>query len=90
MKLSGDHWSGRIYNADDGQTYASDISLVDAKTLKVSGCVLIICGLRTLEKTFGDSESRIRPIAPVASVCRRHERRGCGAAQNNQPKGLSA
>lgn len=44
MKPSGDHWSGRIYNADDGKTYASDVSMVDGKTLKVSGCVLFICG----------------------------------------------
>jgi uncharacterized protein (DUF2147 family) len=44
MKPSGDHWSGRIYNADNGKTYASDVALVDATTLKVSGCVLFICG----------------------------------------------
>jgi len=44
MKPQGDHWSGRIYNADDGKTYASDVSLIDARTLKVSGCVLFICG----------------------------------------------
>jgi len=44
MKPSGDHWSGRIYKADDGKTYASDVSLIDDKTLKVSGCVLFICG----------------------------------------------
>ena len=44
MKPSGDHWRGRIYNADNGKTYASDVSLIDAKTLKVSGCVLFICG----------------------------------------------
>jgi len=44
MRPSGDHWSGRIYNADDGKTYASDVALIDGKTLKVSGCVLFICG----------------------------------------------
>jgi uncharacterized protein (DUF2147 family) len=44
MKAQGDHWSGRIYNADDGKTYASDVSLIDTNTLKVSGCVLFICG----------------------------------------------
>jgi uncharacterized protein (DUF2147 family) len=44
MKPSGDHWSGRIYNADNGKTYASNVSLVDAATLKVSGCVLFVCG----------------------------------------------
>ena len=44
MRPQGDHWSGRIYNADDGKTYASEVSLVEGKTLKVSGCVLFICG----------------------------------------------
>jgi len=44
MKPNGDHWSGNIYNADDGKTYESDVALVDGKTLKVSGCVLFICG----------------------------------------------
>jgi uncharacterized protein (DUF2147 family) len=44
MKPSGDHRSGHIYNTDNGKTYASNVSLVDATTLKVSGCVLFICG----------------------------------------------
>jgi uncharacterized protein (DUF2147 family) len=55
MKPSGDHWSGRIYNADDGKTYASDVALIDGKTLKVSGCVLFICGSERWTK-FSEAE----------------------------------
>jgi uncharacterized protein (DUF2147 family) len=48
MQPSGpNHWSGQIYNADDGNMYASHISLVDAGSLKVEGCVGAICGGET-------------------------------------------
>jgi uncharacterized protein (DUF2147 family) len=45
MHSSGpNRWSGQIYNADDGSTYASNVSLVDADTLKVEGCMGAFCG----------------------------------------------
>jgi uncharacterized protein (DUF2147 family) len=45
MHPSGpDRWSGQIYNADDGSTYASNVSLVGADTLKVEGCMGAFCG----------------------------------------------
>ena len=47
MKSDGSKWSGRIYNADNGKTYASNISLVSTKALKVEGCVLMFCGSET-------------------------------------------
>ena len=37
-------WSGQIYNADDGKTYASKISVTGPATLKVEGCVGTLCG----------------------------------------------
>jgi uncharacterized protein (DUF2147 family) len=37
-------WSGEIYNADDGKTYASKISVSGPNTLKVEGCVGVLCG----------------------------------------------
>jgi uncharacterized protein (DUF2147 family) len=37
-------WSGDIYNADDGNTYASNISVSGPDTLKVEGCVGLLCG----------------------------------------------
>lgn len=45
MHASGpNRWSGQIYNADDGSTYASNVSLVAADTLKVEGCMGAFCG----------------------------------------------
>jgi uncharacterized protein (DUF2147 family) len=45
MRPSGPNkWSGQIYNADDGNSYASNISVSDPNTLKVEGCVGALCG----------------------------------------------
>ncbi|MDA9423851.1 MULTISPECIES: DUF2147 domain-containing protein [Bradyrhizobium] len=40
-------WAGQIYNADDGSTYASNISLTGADSLRVEGCVGALCGGET-------------------------------------------
>jgi uncharacterized protein (DUF2147 family) len=40
-------WSGTIYNADDGSTYASNISVSGPTTLRVEGCVGVLCGGET-------------------------------------------
>jgi uncharacterized protein (DUF2147 family) len=37
-------WSGRIYNADDGSTYASHVTVTGADTLRVEGCMGAFCG----------------------------------------------
>jgi len=50
MKSAGSKWSGRIYNADNGKTYASNLSLTGSKALKVEGCVLVFCGSETWTK----------------------------------------
>ena len=44
-------WSGQIYNADDGSTYASNISLTGADSLRVEGCVGALCGGETWTRT---------------------------------------
>ena len=45
MQPSGPNkWSGQIYNADDGNTYASNISVTGPDGLKVEGCVGVFCG----------------------------------------------
>jgi uncharacterized protein (DUF2147 family) len=45
MQHSGPNkWSGQIYNADDGNSYASNISVSDPDTLRVEGCVGVLCG----------------------------------------------
>jgi uncharacterized protein (DUF2147 family) len=48
MQPAGPHkWSGQIYNADDGSTYASSVSVTSAETLRVEGCVGALCGGET-------------------------------------------
>ncbi|KIZ43347.1 hypothetical protein OO17_11430 [Rhodopseudomonas palustris] len=37
-------WSGRVYNADDGRSYASTVTLLDAGRLEVRGCSGPLCG----------------------------------------------
>ncbi len=37
-------WSGRVYNADDGKSYASTVTLLDAGRLEVRGCAGALCG----------------------------------------------
>ena len=45
MSQSGPNkWSGTIYNADDGNSYASNISVAGAGALRVEGCVGALCG----------------------------------------------
>lgn len=36
-------WSGRIYNADDGKSYASTLTLLPSGNLNVQGCVGALC-----------------------------------------------
>jgi uncharacterized protein (DUF2147 family) len=40
-------WSGQIYNADDGSSYASSVSVTGPDTLRVEGCVGALCGGET-------------------------------------------
>jgi uncharacterized protein (DUF2147 family) len=40
-------WSGTIYNADNGNSYASTVSLLDPDALRVEGCIGVLCGGET-------------------------------------------
>jgi uncharacterized protein (DUF2147 family) len=52
MRSAGaNKWSGQIYNADDGKTYASSISVAGPDALKVEGCVGGFCGGETWSRT---------------------------------------
>ena len=42
--VAANKWSGQIYNADDGGTYASSISMAGPDALRVEGCVGALCG----------------------------------------------
>ena len=45
-------WSGKIYNADDGSTYASNVAVPGPDSLKVEGCMGSFCG--------GENWTRVR------------------------------
>jgi uncharacterized protein (DUF2147 family) len=50
MKPSGtaSKWSGQVYNAEDGKTYSGNLTLQDANTIKLEGCVMsFICKAST-------------------------------------------
>jgi uncharacterized protein (DUF2147 family) len=50
MKPGGtaNKWSGQVYNAEDGKTYSGNLTLQDANTIKLEGCVMsIICKAAT-------------------------------------------
>jgi len=59
MKSVAEHkWSGRIYNADNGKTYASDVTLTAPRKLEVRGCVMsILCGGETWTKLVGYAQA---------------------------------
>ena len=46
MKPAGaDKWTGQVYNAEDGKTYSGSLTLQDANTIKLEGCILggLVC-----------------------------------------------
>jgi uncharacterized protein (DUF2147 family) len=48
MRPSGENrWSGQIYNADDGNSYVSNVSVSGPDALRVEGCVGALCGGET-------------------------------------------
>jgi uncharacterized protein (DUF2147 family) len=48
MRPTGENkWAGQIYNADNGKSYDSKISLSPAGALRVEGCVGLLCGGET-------------------------------------------
>jgi len=59
-------WDGDVYNAENGKTYSSHVSLVSPDVLRVEGCVLgILCG--------GENWTRIK-AAPETAPKGRAER----------------
>jgi uncharacterized protein (DUF2147 family) len=51
MKPSGtaNRWSGQVYNAEDGKTYSGNLTLQDANTIKIEGCIMggLVCKAAT-------------------------------------------
>ncbi len=55
MKPSGtpNKWTGQVYNAEDGKTYTGNLTLQDANTIKLEGCILggLVCKAQTWKRT---------------------------------------
>jgi uncharacterized protein (DUF2147 family) len=52
--VASNKWTGTIYNADNGKSYASDVTVAGPRKLEVRGCVMsILCGGETWTK-IGD------------------------------------
>jgi uncharacterized protein (DUF2147 family) len=66
-------WKGKVYNAEDGQTYDASITLRDANTLHIEGCVLgFLCGGENWTRAQAKPSSGAAgdpATAPAASIC---------------------
>jgi uncharacterized protein (DUF2147 family) len=51
MKPDGSRkWSGKLYNVDDGKTYAGNLIELDQSSVRIEGCALGICGGQDLSR----------------------------------------
>ena len=51
MKPSGTkRWSGRLYDSDRGQTFGGHLVEVDARTIRIEGCAMGMCGGEALKR----------------------------------------
>jgi uncharacterized protein (DUF2147 family) len=58
MRPSGPNkWTGRLYNVDDGKTYAGNLIEVGPDTIRVEGCVLFLCGGENLTRVKSTASS---------------------------------
>jgi len=59
MKPEGQgRYSGQIYNADDGKTYRSKLTLLSSNQAKVEGCVLVFCKGETWTRVSDAARAR--------------------------------
>jgi uncharacterized protein (DUF2147 family) len=67
MKPSGKKWEGEVYNAENGKTYDSNISLSSVDVLRIEGCVLgFLCGGENWKRVTATKAS-----SPDQEVCSR-------------------
>jgi uncharacterized protein (DUF2147 family) len=62
----GSRWEGKVYNSEDGQTYASHIELKSPEILRIEGCVLgFLCGGENWMRTNADVAPRPISVTPT-------------------------
>lgn len=69
-------WEGEIYNAENGRTYDAAITLRDASTLQVEGCVMgFLCGgedwtrAQSVQSGSARAATSDPATAPAAAIC---------------------
>jgi uncharacterized protein (DUF2147 family) len=55
-------WKGRIYNPEDGRSYASEVSLLTHVTLEVEGCVMLFCRRQVWRRFEPGSCPQVAPV----------------------------
>ena len=84
-KPGTDSWEGQVYNAKDGQTYASTITPHGTDQLEIQGCVLgFLCG--------GETWTRVGPPIPSSpgNSMARESAKGSPAPKGAPPKTVGA
>ena len=52
MRPSGaNKWSGQLYDADRGHTFSGNLLELDQDTIRIEGCLLLLCGGEELHRT---------------------------------------
>lgn len=61
-RVEGNRWDGQVYNAENGKTYTSRISLVKDDVLRIEGCVFggLFCGGENWTR-FSSAKDRPEP-----------------------------
>jgi uncharacterized protein (DUF2147 family) len=68
MRPSGPgKWTGHLYNADDGKTYAGNLVVLGPDSVKVEGCLVGIC----MGETWQRVQSAARPAQRGAKAHRK-------------------
>jgi uncharacterized protein (DUF2147 family) len=87
-------WDGEVYNAQNGKTYTSHISLTNTETLRIEGCVLgFLCGGQNWSRAAPDpaaagASAAAKPGAPKAAAA--PAPKGGAMAAAAQPKPAAA
>jgi uncharacterized protein (DUF2147 family) len=84
-KPGADSWEGQVYNAKDGQTYASTITPHGTDQLEIQGCVLgFLCG--------GETWTRVGPPIPSSpgNSMAKESAKGSPAPKGTPPKTVGA
>ena len=60
-------WDGRVYNPEDGGTYAAHITMTSDDTLRIEGCMMVICSGETWKRADTTASVKARSAAGKAA-----------------------